>query len=89
MERMTVKELMDALAEHDPEAIVYVDVPVRYLKSVFYEAFFTIEEVAESGSPKRINLFAHEPNIDNEDLNSWPESYRQDYVLREEHDATQ
>jgi hypothetical protein len=87
MESMTVKELMEALAEHEPEAIVYVDVPERYLKPIFYEAFFTIEEVAESNSSNRVNLFSFEPNIDNDDLNTWPESFRQEYVLKEENEA--
>lgn len=87
MESMTVKELMEALAEQDPEAIVYVDVPERYLKPIFYEAFFTIEEVTESSSPKRVNLFSFEPKIDNDDLNSWPESFRQEYTLKEEYEA--
>ena len=82
---MTVKELMEALAEHDPEAIVYAYIPVRYLKPIFYEASFTIEEVVD-GEPKRVNLFPFEPNIDCDDLNSWPESFRPEYVLQEERD---
>ena len=85
MESMTVKELMEALAEHDPEAIVYAYIPQRYLKPIFYEASFTIEEVVD-GSPKRVNLFPFEPNIDCDDLNSWPESFRPEYVLQEERD---
>ena len=83
MESMTVKELMEALAEHDPEAIVYAYIPERYLKPIFYEASFTIEEVVE-GEPKRVNLFPFEPNIDCDNLNSWPESFRPEYVLQEE-----
>jgi hypothetical protein len=95
MESMTVKELMEALAEHDPEAIVYAYIPERYLKPIFYEASFTIEEVCEAsftieevvdGSPKRVNLFPFEPKIDGDDLNSWPESFRAEYVLQEERD---
>jgi hypothetical protein len=85
MESMTVKELMEALAEHDPEAIVYAYIPERYLKPIFYEASFTIEEVVD-GSPKRVNLFPFEPKIDCDDLNSWPESFRPEYVLQEERD---
>ena len=85
MESMTVKELMEALAEHDPEAIVYAYIPERYLKPIFYEASFTIEEVVD-GSPKRVNLFPFEPNIDGDDVNSWPESFRPEYVLQEERD---
>jgi len=85
MESMTVKELMEALAEHDPEAIVYAYIPERYLKPIFYEASFTIEEVVD-GSPKRVNLFPFEPKIDGDDLNSWPESFRAEYVLQEERD---
>jgi hypothetical protein len=85
MESMTVKELMEALAEHDPEAIVYAYIPERYLKPIFYEASFTIEEVVE-GEPKRVNLFPFEPNIDCDNLNSWPESFRPEYVLQEERD---
>ena len=92
MESMTVKELMEALAEHDPEAIVYAYIPERYLKPIFYEASFTIEEVEASftieevvdGEPKRVNLFPFEPNIDCDNLNSWPESLRPEYVLQEE-----
>ncbi|WP_445315920.1 hypothetical protein [Microcoleus vaginatus] len=80
---MTVKELMEALAEHDPEAIVYAYIPERYLKPIFYEASFTIEEVVDGG-PKRVNLFPFEPNIDCDNLNSWPESFRPEYVLQEE-----
>ncbi|WP_445245874.1 hypothetical protein [Microcoleus sp. OTE_8_concoct_300] len=80
---MTVKELMEALAEHDPEAIVYAYIPQRYLKPIFYEASFTIEEVVD-GEPKRVNLFPFEPNIDCDNLNSWPESFRPEYVLQEE-----
>jgi len=83
MESMTVKELMEALAEHDPEAIVYAYIPERYLKPIFYEASFTIEEVVE-GEAKRVNLFPFEPNIDCDNLNSWPESFRPEYVLQEE-----
>ena len=83
MESMTVKELMEALAEHDPEAIVYAYIPERYLKPIFYEASFTIEEVVD-GEPKRVNLFPFEPKIDCDDLNSWPESFRPEYVLQEE-----
>ncbi len=83
MESMTVKELMEALAEHDPEAIVYAYIPQRYLKPIFYEASFTIEEVVD-GEPKRVNLFPFEPNIDCDNLNSWPESFRPEYVLQEE-----
>ncbi|MEG4852297.1 hypothetical protein QUB10_15590 [Microcoleus sp. B5-D4] len=82
---MTVKELMEALAEHDPEAIVYAYIPQRYLKPIFYEASFTIEEVVE-GERKRVNLFPFEPKIDCDDLNSWPESFRPEYVLQEERD---
>ncbi len=85
MESMTVKELMEALAEHDPEAIVYAYIPQRYLKPLFYEASFTIEEVVE-GEAKRVNLFPFEPNIDYDNLNSWPESFRAEYVLQEERD---
>jgi hypothetical protein len=85
MESMTVKELMEALAEHDPEAIVYAYIPQRYLKPIFYEASFTIEEVVE-GEAKRVNLFPFEPNIDCDNLNSWPESFRAEYVLQEERD---
>lgn len=83
MESMTVKELMEALAEHDPEAIVYAYIRERYLKPIFYEASFTIEEVVE-GEAKRVNLFPFEPNIDCDNLNSWPESFRPEYVLQEE-----
>ena len=85
MESMTVKELMEALAEHDPEAIVYAYIPERYLKPIFYEASFTIEEVVD-GEPKRVNLFPFEPKIDCDDWNSWPESFRPEYVLQEERD---
>ena len=74
---------MEALAEHDPEAIVYAYIPERYLKPIFYEASFTIEEVVE-GEAKRVNLFPFEPNIDCDNLNSWPESFRPEYVLQEE-----
>lgn len=85
MKSMTVKDLMEALAGEDPEAIVYAYIPERYLKSIFYEALFTIEEVAaQNGSPKRVTLFSDEPKLDSDDLNSWPESFRHEYVLKEE-----
>ncbi len=87
------KRVDEALAEHDREAIVYAYIPQRYLKPIFYEASFTIEEVCEAsftieevvdGSAKRVNLFPFEPNIDCDNLNSWPESFRPEYVLQEE-----
>lgn len=83
---MKVKELIAALQQEDPEAIVYVDVPQRYLRPIFYEALFAIEEVNKSGSSGRVNLFSYEPNIDHDDLSSWPESFRDEYILKEDHD---
>ncbi len=80
------KRVDEALAEHDREAIVYAYIPQRYLKPIFYEASFTIEEVVD-GSPKRVNLFPFEPNFDGDNLNSWPESFRAEYVLQEERDG--